>query len=162
MSEEIRIRPAKVEDMDQVLGLIKELALYENAPQEVAIDTTTLKNDGFSTNNWFSCIVACEQENIVGFALFYKKYSTWKGKALYLEDLCVSEPYRRKGIGAMLFESVVKTASDWNCQRMEWQVLDWNEPAINFYKKYQADLDPEWINGKLFPKDFTRILNGGI
>jgi GNAT superfamily N-acetyltransferase len=94
--------------------------------------------------------VAEKEDVVVGFALFYTSYSTWKGNCLYLEDLLVTQSERRSGIGKLLFDQVLATAKERGAKRFEWQVLDWNEPAINFYKKYNADLDPEWINGKLF------------
>ncbi|MGB0165434.1 MAG: GNAT family N-acetyltransferase [Luteibaculum sp.] len=155
---EFKVRESRRTDVPQILELIKELARYEKAEEEVAISEETLIRDGFEKERWFTCVVADIANTVVGFALFYPKYSTWKGKALYLEDLLVSEKHRRGGIGEELFKTVVQRARLWGCQRMEWQVLDWNEPAIEFYKKMGADLDPTWINGKLFPNDFSRIL----
>jgi GNAT superfamily N-acetyltransferase len=89
-------------------------------------------------------------KEVVGFALFYTGYSTWKGRTLYLEDILVTNAQRGNGIGALLFEKVVEIAKERNVKRMDWQVLEWNEPAINFYKKYNATLDPEWLNGRLY------------
>lgn len=143
------IRKATPEDMPKVLELITELAVYENAAEQVENTVEQLTEDGFGANPVFECIVA-EEETVVGFALFYTSYSTWKGTCLYLEDLLVTESKRRAGIGKLLFDEVLQVAKDRGAKRFEWQVLDWNEPAINFYKKYNADLDPEWINGKLF------------
>lgn len=143
--------------MPSVLGLIKELALYEKAPQEVTITLDELLEDGFCENPIYRLFVAEQENAIVGIALYYEKYSTWKGRSLYLEDIIVTESQRRKGIGHALFEAVIGVAKERNSARMEWQVLDWNEPAINFYKKYEANLDPEWLNGKLTHKQIQEF-----
>lgn len=153
----IRIREAKKEDMSQVLSLIQELADYENAPKEMVNTVENLQRDGFGPEKVFDCFVAELNDNIVGFALFYTGYSTWKGKTLYLEDFYVTESQRGKGIGKLIFDSVILEAKKRNVQRMDWQVLDWNEPAINFYKKYESTLDGEWINGRLFEKDIRNF-----
>lgn len=146
----VSLRSARAEDMARVLELIKELAIYENAEEQVENTVDQLIEDGFGTQPKFECIVAEDELEIIGFALFYTSYSTWKGTCLYLEDLLVTEEKRRTGAGSMLFEKVLSIAKERGAKRFEWQVLDWNEPAINFYKKYNADLDPEWINGKIF------------
>lgn len=153
------IRLAKAEDMAAVHNMVMGLAEYEKAPQEVVTTAKQFVDDGFGAKPWFSCLVAEHRnEGIIGFALYFPKYSTWKGKALYLEDFFVKEAYRKGGVGQLIFKALVQQAQDLHCQRMEWQVLDWNDPAISFYKKIGADLDDTWINGKLFPKDFKRIL----
>jgi GNAT superfamily N-acetyltransferase len=108
-----------------------------------------LTKDGFGPNEVFDCIVAEVGSQVIGFALYYTSYSTWKGKCLYLEDFLVTEAWRGKGIGKLLFDRVFQEAKDRNVGRFEWQVLDWNETAINFYKKYDAILDEEWLNGKI-------------
>ncbi len=143
------IRNSTIADMAQVLDLIKELAIYEKAPDEVEVDIPTLERDGFGAEKIFDCIVAELENRVVGFALYYTKYSTWKGRCLFLEDFVVRESLRGQGIGKLLFDEVVQEAKTRKVKRMEWQVLDWNDTAINFYKKYQANLDPEWLNGKL-------------
>lgn len=144
------IRKAKATDMPRVLELIKELAIYEHAEEQVENTVEQLTEDAFGAHPTFECIVAEKENQVVGFAAFYTSYSTWKGNCLYLEDLLVTERLRRTGIGKLLFDEVLRIAKERKAARFEWQVLDWNEPAINFYKKYNADLDPEWINGKLF------------
>lgn len=149
---DVSIRKAVKDDMASVLELIKELASYEHALEQVENTAEQLQEDGFGDQAVFECFVAEDANQIIGFALFYTSYSTWKGKCLYLEDLLVTNAYRRKGVGKMLFDKVLQTAKERGAGRFEWQVLDWNEPAINFYKKYNADLDPEWINGKIFLK----------
>ncbi|UKN00889.1 GNAT family N-acetyltransferase [Paracrocinitomix mangrovi] len=146
----IQIRKATPNDMDKVLELIRELAIYENAEEQVSNTADQLRKDGFGEHPRFECFVADEENEVIGFALFYTSYSTWKGTCLYLEDLLVTESKRRSGIGKLLFDKVLETAKERGAKRFEWQVLDWNEPAISFYKKYNADLDPEWINGKIF------------
>lgn len=162
MPKQAAIRKALKSDMPQVMELIRELAIYEKAEEEVAITADTLIKDGFSDHPLFNCFVATDENNVVlGFALYYYKYSTWKGKALYLEDLLVSEKQRGQGIGKQLFDTLVAEAKQQNCGRMEWQVLDWNHPAINFYEKYQAKMEDDWLNARLFPADFDRILADG-
>ena len=144
------VRSATAQDMPSVFELIKELARYEKAADQVKNSVEQLTEDGFGKNPAFECLVAENENNIVGFALYFNKYSTWRGKCIYLEDLCVSESFRQKGIGTLLFDEVLKIAKERKMKRLEWQVLEWNTPAIEFYKKYKANLDPEWINGKLF------------
>ena len=98
----------------------------------------------------------------MGFALYYFKYSTWKGKSLYLEDLLIDEPYRRSGLGMSLLKTLIAEAKEKGCGRMEWQVLDWNHPAIEAYKKLDPIFEDDWLNVKLLPSDFERILDAGI
>lgn len=146
----VQIRKAIPSDMSRVLELIKELAIYENAEEQVSNTAEQLVEDGFGNAPDFECVVADLGDEVIGFAIFYTSYSTWKGTCLYLEDLLVTNSKRRLGVGKLLFDEVLRIAKDRKAKRFEWQVLDWNEPAINFYKKYKADLDSEWINGKLF------------
>jgi GNAT superfamily N-acetyltransferase len=136
-------------DVPATFRLIKELALYEKAPDQVTITLKELEEDGFGANPIYGLFVAEIDAEIVGIALYYEKYSTWQGRCIYLEDIVVSETHRGKGIGHQLFQAVIGVSKERNAARMEWQVLDWNEPAINFYKKYNANLDGEWLNGKL-------------
>lgn len=145
----MEIRKARKEDVPAILGLIQELAVYENAPNEVENSVEQLTIDMFD-DHLCEAIVAIVEKKVVGFALYYTSYSTWKGRCIYLEDLYVQEAYRRLQIGDALFEAVRQVAIEKKCRRMDWQVLDWNEPAIKFYEKKQALLDPEWINGRLF------------
>ncbi|MEM9023091.1 MAG: GNAT family N-acetyltransferase, partial [Bacteroidota bacterium] len=146
---DMTIRNGTREDIPALHALIKELAVYEKAPQEVEVTLEELAQDGFGSDPQYAFFVAEWEGQVVGIALYYFKYSTWKGTCLYLEDLIVHDPYRGKGIGAALFEAVVRRSRDLGVRRMEWQVLDWNAPAIGFYKKYGAHLDAEWLNGKL-------------
>jgi GNAT superfamily N-acetyltransferase len=151
------IRKGTQEDVLSVLGLIKELALYEKSPQEVTITLDELLADGFGSNPIYGLFVAEQENAIVGIALYYEKYSTWQGRCLFLEDIIVTESKRGNGIGHALFQAAIGVAKAQNAARMEWQVLDWNERAINFYKKYNAGLDSEWLNGKLTRKQIQQF-----
>lgn len=143
------IRKGNKSDLAQVLKLIKELATYEKAPNEVTVSVSDMERDGFGENPIFNFFVAESDGIIIGISLYYIKYSTWKGKCVFLEDIIVTEEYRKYGIGKKLFNEVVKIAKQMQVKRMEWQVLEWNEPAINFYKKLNSHFDNEWVNCKL-------------
>jgi len=143
------IRIANRADVPVILELVKELATFERAPLEVVNSVDELEHDLFDLQ-CCEAIVYEENNIVVGFALYYISYSTWKGKCMYLEDLYVQQAFRKSGIGQLLFDAVVATAKERKFRRMDWQVLDWNEPAIKFYKKNNAHLDPEWLNGRLF------------
>lgn len=143
------VRFAKEEDIPFVHALIKELAEYEKAPQEVTNTVDDMLRDGFGPNPVYHCIVAETDGKVTGMAIYFIKYSTWKGKGIYLDDIVVTESMRRMGIGKLLFDAIVKDAKLLGAKQLHWQVLDWNTPAIEFYKKYNADLDGEWINCKL-------------
>ncbi|TRX61275.1 GNAT family N-acetyltransferase [Fulvivirga sp. M361] len=142
------IRRGTKEDLPQVLSLIKELAQYEKAADQVSNTVQMMEEDGFGEVPVFGFFVAVEEhKGIVGIALYYYRYSTWKGKRIYLEDLVVTENERGRGTGKKLFDAIIDQGKSTGCTGMMWQVLDWNEPAINFYKKYyQATLDDEWVN----------------
>ncbi|MDQ3046769.1 MAG: GNAT family N-acetyltransferase [Bacteroidota bacterium] len=155
----ITVRKGVVEDLPQVLGLVKELAEYEKAPDEVTVTLEEMVSAGFGTQPVFYFFVAEHEGIIVGISLYYIKYSTWKGSCVFLEDLIVNEPFRKYGIGKKLFSEVVKVAKDMKAKRMEWQVLDWNEPAIGFYKKLNANFDSEWINCKLTEEQINDFNN---
>jgi GNAT superfamily N-acetyltransferase len=143
------LRKATKGDEYAILGLIKELAEYEREPDAVINTAEQLSVDLFDDQVCESFVLE-KEEKMIGFALFYTAYSTWKGRCLYLEDFYVQPEYRRSGAGKMLFNQVVEEAKARGVKRMDWQVLEWNEPAINFYKKSGAILDPEWVNGRLF------------
>lgn len=143
------IRKAERSDVPAIFALIQELALYEKAPEQVTNNPEQLAIDLFD-KNLCEAIVAEKESHVVGFALYYTSYSTWKGACLYLEDFYVVESERQHGIGQLLFNHVLETAKERKVQRMDWQVLEWNEPAIRFYEKQKAMLDPEWLNGRLF------------
>ena len=150
----IEIRKGTEADIPQALQLVRELAAYEKAPDEVEVTNEEMLAWGFGADKQFDFFVAIENDVIVGLALYYFKYSTWKGKCLFLEDIIVTESKRGKGIGKLLFDRVVQVSKELKVRRMEWQVLDWNKPAIDFYKKYNATLDGEWVNCKLTNKQY--------
>ena len=152
--EMIKLRRAVKEDCTRLLELVQELAVYEKAPQEVTVTLAHFEESGFGNNPvWWAYVATTTtekgEEYIVGMSLYYIRYSTWKGQSLYLEDLIVTESMRGKGIGKLLFEVMIEECKLKGFKRMCWQVLDWNEPAINFYKKYNATFDGEWLNGAI-------------
>ena len=140
------IRPGKKSDIPQVFQLIKELAEYEKALDKVSNTVEKLEEDGFGPNPVYELFVAEIENNIVGIALTYYRFSTWRGKVMYLEDLIVREHMRRKGIGKKLFDMVLDHAKVTSCVGLSLQVLDWNDLGINFYKKYNMEFDDGWIN----------------
>jgi GNAT superfamily N-acetyltransferase len=159
---EITIRIGTKQDLPRVLELVKELALYERAPHEVTNTVERMEKDGFGPNPIYGLFVAENERGIIGISIFYWRYSTWKGKRLYLEDIIVTEKERGSGTGKLLFDRTMRHALDEECTGMLWQVLDWNEPAINFYKKYySARLDGEWINCSLEADEIKKILSQG-
>lgn len=141
------IRPAEKKDCERMMELIHELALYEKAPEEVTVGFDHFVESGFGSAPVWSAYVAEVDGKVAAFALYYIRYSTWKGQRLYLEDLLVTEQLRGKGIGKLLFDKLLHTCKEKNYSGMVWQVLDWNEPAINFYKKYDGVvIDGGWLN----------------
>lgn len=144
--ENISIRRAIKEDCPRLLELIQELADYEKAPNEVTVTLQHFEESGFGTNPVWWAFVAEVDGVVQGFALYYVRYSTWKGQRMYLEDIIVTEKMRCKGIGSKLFNRLVEEGKEKKFSGMVWQVLEWNEPAISFYKKYNASFDAEWVN----------------
>ena len=154
------IRMGAKEDLKEVFALIQELAVYEKAPEQVTNTVEKMEEDGFGPNPVYGFYVLIKKDTgkIIGTAIYYYRYSTWKGKRLYLEDYIVTEAERGKGAGKLLFEKVMQKALDENCTGMMWQVLDWNDPAINFYKKYNATIEGGWYNCHLQSKDIVAML----
>ena len=146
---EVLIRKATRADCPRLLELINELAVYERAPQEVTVTLEHFTESGFGANPVWWAFVAEADGRVEGFALYYIRYSTWKGQRMYLEDLVVTEKMRGMGIGQLLFDTLIEEAREKKFTGIVWQVLEWNEPAINFYKKYNADFDGEWLNCSL-------------
>ena len=143
---QINIRRAVIEDCSRIMELIQELADYEKAPEEVTVTLAHFQESGFGPNPVWWAFVAEVDGRVEGFALYYIRYSTWKGQRMYLEDILVTEQMRGKQLGKLLFDRLIVEAKEKNLKGMVWQVLEWNEPAINFYKKYNASFDGEWIN----------------
>ena len=142
----VTIRKAQPADCPRMLELINELAVYERAPHEVTVTPEHFLQSGFGPNPVWWALVAEEDGVVNGFALYYIRYSTWKGQRMYLEDILVTEASRGRGIGGKLMDALIVEAKEKNFSGIVWQVLNWNEPAINFYKKYHAGFDEEWTN----------------
>ena len=142
----ILIRKGTADDVPEVFELVRELAVFEKAPEQVTNTPEMMLKDGFGAEPIFGLFVAEVDGKVVGISLYYYRYSTWKGKRLYLEDIVVTESMRGYGLGKQLFDATVEEAQTTNCTGMMWQVLDWNKPAIEFYKKYGTRFDEEWIN----------------
>jgi len=156
----MNIRRATRDDIPGMMQLIHELALYEKMPEEVTVDLTHFEESGFGSNPvWWAFVVeeynvedsstsstSSTLQPIVAFALYYIRYSTWKGQVMYLEDILVTESMRGMGIGKLLMDRLIEEAKVRGFKKMTWQVLDWNQPAIDFYKKYDVQFDPTWIN----------------
>jgi GNAT superfamily N-acetyltransferase len=145
----INLRVAKKEDCVRLLELINELAIYEKAPEEVTVTLKEFEDAGFGAKPVWKAFVAEVEDLVVGFALYYIRYSTWKGSRLYLEDFIVTESMRGKKVGKLLFERCIEETKELGFSGMVWQVLDWNEPAINFYNKYEASIEAGWLNASL-------------
>jgi GNAT superfamily N-acetyltransferase len=145
----VTIRDVRREDCPRLLELIQELAEFEKAPEEVTVTLEHFSNAGFGEKPVWKAFAAVHEETIIGFALYYIRYSTWKGCRMYLEDLLVTESFRGKGVGGLLFDKLIEEAREKEFNGIAWQVLEWNEPAIKFYKKYEAKFDPEWWNASI-------------
>lgn len=154
---EVKIRVAEKDDCHRLLELIHELAIYERAPDEVTVSIEEFQDAGFGKNPVWKAFVAEVNGIIQGFGLYYIRYSTWKGCRMYLEDLLVTEKMRGNGIGKLIFNRLIEEAIEKEFKGMAWQVLDWNEPAINFYKKYNSDFDGGWLNVALSKNQLEKL-----
>ena len=154
----MNIRNATKSDMPSVLELIKELAVFEKEPEAVVVTAEDLVRDGFSENPLFECFVAEENNEIIGMALYYYRFSTWKGKTIHLEDLIVKEDKRGTGAGFALYSEIIKKGKAENVRRIEWNVLDWNTPAIDFYKKSGANVLKDWCVVQMDEKGINQFL----
>jgi len=161
MNEAGRIRKATPDDVPRTMALIRELAEYERAADAVRTDEAVLLEDGFGADPAYGLFVVepADRDEVVGIALYYQKYSTWNGRCLFLEDLVVTRSERGNGYGVQLFSAVAAEAVRRNCAYLQWQVLDWNTPAVDFYRSLGAEISSEWWNGKL-EGDALRVLAG--
>ena len=155
----MKVRKATNDDMPQVLELIKELAIFENEPDAVEISVADLEREGFGENPLFTCFVAESNDEIVGAALVYFRFSTWKGRTLHLEDLIVKEAQRGKGIGEALYKQVMQFAYDRGLKRVAWDVLDWNKGAIRFYERSGANIVKDWRVVHMDEKGLKNYIN---
>ncbi len=153
------IRKGEQKDMKSVLELIQELAVFEKEPNAVELTVADLERDGFGSNPLFHTFVAEINENIVGIALYYYRYSTWKGKTIHLEDLIVKENQRGSGVGFALYSKIIEQGKIDNVRRIEWAVLDWNIPAIEFYKKSGAKILEDWRIAQMDEKGINEFIN---
>lgn len=152
----ISLRVAQKEDCPRLIDLVNELALFEKAPEEVTVSLQEFEDAGFGNKPVWKAFVAIDNDVIIGFALYYIRFSTWKGRRVYLEDFIVTEEHRGKGIGKLLFEQIIQETKELDYSGMVWQVLDWNEPAIGFYKKYEADIEEGWLNASLSKEQVSK------
>jgi GNAT superfamily N-acetyltransferase len=157
MIKEFKIRVAVKEDCPQLMELVRELALFERAPEEVTVTLEEFEEAGFGSNPVWKAFVVEADDTIVAFAIYYVRYSTWKGRRLYLEDLIVTEAYRGRGIGKLLFDRLFQETRELGFSGMVWQVLDWNEPAIKFYRKYGAAIEAGWLNASLSKEQVANL-----
>lgn len=154
----IAIRKAAKQDMPAVLGLIKELAVYEKEPDAVEITTKVLEEEGLGKNPLFTCFVAEVDQQIVGIALTYFVFSTWRGRTLHLEDLIVTEKQRGTGVGMALYKRVMQFGKEEGVKQVKWIVLDWNTPAIDFYEKTGAIIHKDWYIAAMNNKKLDAFL----
>ena len=154
----VTIRKGEKKDLPTILELIKELAKYENSLHQVSINLKDLENDGFNETPSYYFLVAEKNDKIVGMSFYWIRYSTWKGKFLFLEDFIVKTKYRRQGVGKKLFNATIKICQKLKLNGMCWQVLDWNKPAIEFYKQYNAEISGDWLNGKLTKSQINNMI----
>lgn len=154
---DVKIRKGVKSDLPAVLDLIKELADFERALNEVTVSLEDLEHDGFGNHPYYWFIVAEKEGEIIGLSFYFIRYSTWKGRFLFLEDFVVKESFRNKGVGALLFEETIRIAKELDVKGMTWQVLDWNKNAIRFYEKYNSNISTEWYNGKLTYEQLKRF-----
>ncbi len=153
-----KVRQGIKSDLPKALELIRELASFENAADQVSNTLERMEKEGFGDNPIYGFFVIETEKGIVGLSLYYYRYSTWKGKRLYLEDIIVTQNERGKGYGKLLFDRTMEFSLEQNCSGMMWQVLDWNQPAIDFYRKYGAAFDEEWINCNLEERQIRSML----
>lgn len=152
---DIQIDFGNYDDLPDILNLVKELAVYEKMPHAVSSSLRDYQN-AFNENRIF-ILKATQDQEIIGMALYYYTFSTWKGRMMYLEDLYVKEKGRRHGVGKLLFDRLLQDCEEKDCVLLKWQVLDWNEPAIKFYEKIGATIEKEWWNGKMYLPKYKHL-----
>lgn len=153
MNNDPLIRLAEIGDCKGIYDLIKELAIFVKSEDRLNITPKQLQEDGFGDTPLFKAFVAIDNNEVIGTAIFFEKYSTWKGKAIYLEDLVVKESHRGLNIGSLLFKAVKTFAKENNAKRMDWQIYEFNKPALKFYEKHGATLEKGWVNGYIQKQD---------
>lgn len=153
----VNIRIARKEDCPRLMELVNELAVFEHAPHEVTVTLAEFEEAGFGSKPVWKAFVAEAEGMIIGMALYYIRYSTWKGQRLFLEDLIITESWRGKGAGRLLFNRTIQEAQELGFNGMVWQVLDWNEPAIKFYNSYEAYLEAGWLNAALSKEQLAKL-----
>lgn len=158
-SMKVLIRKATKQDSPSILGLIQELAAFEKEPDAVSVTLTDIENHGFGTFPLFDCLVAEVDKEVVGMALYYSRYSTWKGPTLHLEDLIVTKKMKGKGIGSKLYYQFIEHAYAQGLERIEWNVLDWNTPAVSFYEKSGANVLSDWRTVQMHRNEMEQFLN---
>jgi len=151
------IRKAQASDVTAMMKLVHELAEFEKQPSEVKNTEEQMLREGFSVNPSFFAIVADIDGAVQGMSVYFYSYSTWKGKSIYIDDIIVNEAFRGLGVGRKLMEATIEEARDQNVGKLHWQVLDWNEPAIKFYKKYNPSFDGEWINCAVSKEQLSKM-----
>ena len=157
------IRTATEADVPQILNFIRALAVYEREPDAVTATEAGLLHDGFGPNPFYFCLIAEHEGQAAGFALYFFNYSTWLGRpGLYLEDLFVHPEFRGLGIGKELLKRVAAIAVENNCPRLQWEVLDWNTPAIDFYKAMGAEFLGEWLNVRVSGAALLRLAGASV
>ncbi len=154
---DFEIIEGRKEDLLQLLDLIRDLAAFEKAPEKVTNSIESMEVDGFGPHKVFDFFLARKEEEVLGMAVTYFRYSTWRGKALYLEDIYIKPEFRGLGLGRSFFSFLAKKCLEWNCRHMVWQVLDWNQEAIDFYKGLGSEIDSEWENCYLDLEQIKRL-----
>jgi GNAT superfamily N-acetyltransferase len=154
----VTLRPAEKQDSEAILRLIQELAVFEKEPESVLLNVSDIERYGFGSSPLFQCLVAQVEQQVIGMALYYQRFSTWKGPTYHLEDLIVTEAYKGKGIGTQLYTAFIQMAYESGVERIEWNVLDWNTPAVGFYEKSGATVLHDWSSVQMHKAEMEAFL----
>ena len=154
----VTLRPAEKQDSEAILRLIRELAVFEKEPESVLLTVSDIERYGFGSSPLFQCLVAQVEQQVIGMALYYQRFSTWKGPTYHLEDLIVTEAYKGKGIGTQLYTAFIQMAYESGVERIEWNVLDWNTPAVGFYEKSGATVLHDWSSVQMHKAEMEAFL----